>query len=326
MSGATPFFSVVLPTLNRPSLLRRALNSIALQSCPDFEVIVVDDGSTGEALKAMRAMAGEYDSRFTFAWRETRSGARGPAGARNVGIRHATGSYVTFLDDDDYWTDATHLEVARRALTACPDADLYLADQIALRGETCVMPHWLPQLERVIRGRTCALQPDVYAVSHKDLLQPGGIGFAHVNITVAKRDTLARIGGFWEETAYEEDLEFFLRLADASDTILYRAAPVSVQTVRDANAISGASNLSEDSRLLFRMLDCQRVLLNCRRPEVLAYARLLLAGVLKTLARRCHRSGQPRLALEFGCQAASLDRGPKWLCIAAYLGLRAWLS
>lgn len=326
MSGPAPFFSVVVPTLNRPLLLRRTLDSIARQSCGDFEVIVVDDGSTGDALQAMQAIAGEYDPRFIFVWRETRSGARGPAGARNSGITQAIGSYVTFLDDDDYWSDAAHLDVARNALTLFPDVDLYLADQIALRGETCVMPHWLPQLERVIRGRTCISQPDVHAVSHKDLLQPGGIGFAHVNITIAKRDTLARMGRFWEETAHEEDLEFFLRLADASSAILYRASPVSVQSVRDPNDLSGVSNLSEESRLLFRMLDCQRVLLNCRRPEVLMYARLLLAGALKTLAKRCHRSGQPHLAREFACQAASLDRGPKWMCIAAYMGLRAWLS
>lgn len=92
---AAPLFSVVIPVYNRASLLRATLASIATQRFRDFEVIVVDDGSTDGSAEVAR----EFEPLV----RVLRQANKGPGAARNLALRHATGNYVAFLDSDDLW-------------------------------------------------------------------------------------------------------------------------------------------------------------------------------------------------------------------------------
>lgn len=94
MSEAAPLFSVVIPVYNRAELLRSALQSVRAQSCRDFEVIVVDDGSADDPAQTVAAFA---DPRIRCV-RQENSGA---SAARNRGIDLARGRYVAFLDSDD---------------------------------------------------------------------------------------------------------------------------------------------------------------------------------------------------------------------------------
>ncbi len=90
-----PMVSVIVPTYNRPDRLRMALESLNSQQYQDFEVIVVNDGTTPvESVVAETNRAG----RTTLVNHDRN---RGLAGARNTGLRHATGTYVAYLDDDD---------------------------------------------------------------------------------------------------------------------------------------------------------------------------------------------------------------------------------
>lgn len=88
------YFSVVVPTYNRAHLLGRALRSIQAQTFRDFEVIIVDDGSTDDPASVVEELA---DSRF----RIIRQANAGAAAARNHGAWLAKGEYITFLDSDD---------------------------------------------------------------------------------------------------------------------------------------------------------------------------------------------------------------------------------
>ncbi len=94
MSAAPPLFSVVIPVYNRAELLRGALESVRAQSCQDFEIVVVDDGSSDDPAKTVAAFA---DPRL----RCVRQENRGASAARNRGIALARGRYVAFLDSDD---------------------------------------------------------------------------------------------------------------------------------------------------------------------------------------------------------------------------------
>src|SRR5262249_5752090 len=87
------FFSVIIPTFNRGALLSSTLVSIFAQRLADFEIIVVDDGST-DGTKDYLASLGRKIRFF-------RQPTQGPGAARNLGARHATGSYLCFLDSDD---------------------------------------------------------------------------------------------------------------------------------------------------------------------------------------------------------------------------------
>lgn len=90
-----PFFSVIVPTYNRLTLLREALASIEQQTFTDYEVIVVDDGSTDGT--------NEYLKLFEKKLLVVRQENRGAGAARNAGAAIAKGLYLAFLDSDDLW-------------------------------------------------------------------------------------------------------------------------------------------------------------------------------------------------------------------------------
>lgn len=106
----TPFFSIVVPCYNRAGLVVTAIQSILNQDYEDYEVLIVDDGSTddtGERVKAI--MNGDNRVKYFFKENEERSIAR------NFGIARALGKYVTFLDSDDF-LHPTHLKTANHLL------------------------------------------------------------------------------------------------------------------------------------------------------------------------------------------------------------------
>jgi glycosyltransferase involved in cell wall biosynthesis len=108
---ATPLFSVVIPSYNRLLLLKETLQSVDAQTFKNFEIIVVDDGSSdgtarwlSENRPNIRVVSGDR---------------KGPGGARNAGVRVAEGRYISFLDSDDVWHPKT-LELTAAQLQATP--------------------------------------------------------------------------------------------------------------------------------------------------------------------------------------------------------------
>jgi glycosyltransferase involved in cell wall biosynthesis len=91
-----PLVSVIIPTLNRPQLLKRAIASVLSQSFADFEVLVIDDSSTGDASSVVRSF---NDPRIHY----TKNQQKGANAARNYGIQLSKDSLIAFLDDDDEW-------------------------------------------------------------------------------------------------------------------------------------------------------------------------------------------------------------------------------
>nr|WP_244428294.1 glycosyltransferase family 2 protein [Sinorhizobium fredii] len=94
--------SVVIPTYNRASLLRRALNSVAQQTAKPSEVIIVDDCSETEILEQVNSIASDF-SKLLNVRLITNERNRGANHSRNKGISAATGHYIAFLDSDDLW-------------------------------------------------------------------------------------------------------------------------------------------------------------------------------------------------------------------------------
>jgi glycosyltransferase involved in cell wall biosynthesis len=90
-----PQFSIVVPLYNRAELVGRTIESVLAQTCGDFELIVVDDGSTDGSGKVVEAYR---DERIRYLWKENEERSI----ARNTGTALATGKYINFLDSDDY--------------------------------------------------------------------------------------------------------------------------------------------------------------------------------------------------------------------------------
>ena len=107
--------SVVIPTLNRRVFLSDAITSLISQNCQNWELIVVDDGSTDDT---RRYLEGKSDPRIRFIIRESPGG---PSVARNAGLAEARGDLIMFLDDDDLLRPET-LATLSEALRAHPEA------------------------------------------------------------------------------------------------------------------------------------------------------------------------------------------------------------
>lgn len=100
-----PVVSVIVPTFNRAALVREAIDSVLAQTFTSYEIIVVDDGSTDDTA----SVTAVYGDRLRYVYTER----GGVAHARNVGVRHAAGRYLTFLDSDDrLYPYALELQVA----------------------------------------------------------------------------------------------------------------------------------------------------------------------------------------------------------------------
>lgn len=107
---SSPFFTIVIPTYNRATLIGKTIASVLRQTYGDFEVIVVDDGSTDPTPEVVKNIV---DPRVAY----VRTANRERAAARNTGTQQAKGAYVTFLDSDDLLYPE-HLATAHRHLTA----------------------------------------------------------------------------------------------------------------------------------------------------------------------------------------------------------------
>jgi len=88
-------FSIIIPTYNRLELLRQTLASVWAQTFTDYEIIVVDDGSTDGTLEYLKSLNQRVQV--------LQQANRGPGSARNLGVKTARGIYIAFLDSDDVW-------------------------------------------------------------------------------------------------------------------------------------------------------------------------------------------------------------------------------
>lgn len=91
----TPKFSIITPTYNRAYVLWKTILAIQHQACNDWELIIVDDGSTDDTKKLLAEFQG--DSRIKTFYQDN----QGPSSARNTGLEKATGEIILYLDSDD---------------------------------------------------------------------------------------------------------------------------------------------------------------------------------------------------------------------------------
>jgi glycosyltransferase involved in cell wall biosynthesis len=97
---SAPLVSVVIPTLNRPQVVCRAVASVQAQTYQNVEIVIVIDGEDPDTVAALSALS---DERIKVISHERNMG---PGAARNTGVRVATGFWIAFLDDDDEWLPA----------------------------------------------------------------------------------------------------------------------------------------------------------------------------------------------------------------------------
>jgi len=126
-----PLVSVIIPTYNRASYLKEAVQSVLGQTFQDFELIVVDDGSTDSTPSVLQVFADV----ITYIYQEN----KGVSSARNTGLERAAGSLIALLDSDDLW-DPQKLEVQTRFFRSRPEALICQTQEIWIRNGRRVNP------------------------------------------------------------------------------------------------------------------------------------------------------------------------------------------
>ena len=111
-----------MPTFNRVDMLREALKSIETQTAKDWELIIIDDGSTEQNREVCEAFSKKTEQSVTYLFQEN----QGPGVARQQGLQRCRGEYIAFMDSDDPWY-CNHLEDCVAALNANVDIDWVIA-------------------------------------------------------------------------------------------------------------------------------------------------------------------------------------------------------
>lgn len=293
-----PFFSIIVPTRNRVEDLRYCLAGIAAQSFTDFEVIVIDDGSSASVLESYGQMAIDLGARFRFLYPpHPCPWGSGPGAARNRGLAAAEGVYVGFCDDDDAWTARDHLSVAASALKLV-SADAYFADQSSLLAGEPVKESWLPELRAWSASGAAALAEGVYRLPLEPLLACSH--FPHLNISLYRRARIERMGGFWEAIRYEEDRDFFWRAMDGIGDILYRPVAIGVHNIPDPALGNNASaRLQYMEKMMTAIHLINHVKANTSDPRILKRCLIAEMHSFGNLAHLVEEKMGPRASVSF---------------------------
>ena len=139
-----PFFSIIIPTYNRAGFIEKSIQTVLDQDFADFEVIVVDDGSTDNTKKIVSVIE---DKRLKYFYKE--NGERGAA--RNFGIKKAKGKYITFLDSDDILM-SRHFEEAKKFIDKKQPEIFHQQYQIKNGEKTKKIKIRLPIQKALIKG------------------------------------------------------------------------------------------------------------------------------------------------------------------------------
>lgn len=189
-----PLVSVVIPTLRRPRLVLRALNSVLGQTLRQIEVIVVVDGPDEETVAALSAV---HDPRLHIV---VNSESLTAAGARNAGVSHAKGDWIAFLDDDDEWLS----DKLEQQLALARDRGAVLVSCLSL----VITPAWVYVLPERVFDNTVSI--DDYLFDRRTTF--AGSSFIQTSSYFLPR-TLYERSPFRTGCADHDDWDFLLRLS-----------------------------------------------------------------------------------------------------------------
>jgi GT2 family glycosyltransferase len=175
MPSSPDTISVVITTFERPDECERALRSVLEQTDPALEVLVCDNGSTDDTAERMREWE-LREERVRYLRTSHNSGT--PASTRNLGVEHAAGSLIAFLDDDDEWLPGKL--AAQRAALAAQGVDIVAANALRSDGSLyfrSAPPAWRPTRLDMLRANPIITSSAV--VRREALLAVGGFPTQH---------------------------------------------------------------------------------------------------------------------------------------------------
>lgn len=197
MSSSSPLVSIIVPTCNRPDFLPAALDSVRVQTCADWELILADDGSGAPTQELLRSFR---DPRARVLWL-AHTGS--PAVVRNRALEEARGEYIAFLDSDDVWMPEK-LELQLASLSQRPARGWSYTDFVLVDETGCPLT-----------GARARHAPALDGWILKELVcEQAAVTLPSVMV---RRRLLERVGGYDENLLVCEDLDLWVRLAQHSE-------------------------------------------------------------------------------------------------------------
>lgn len=226
-----PFFSIVIPLYNKEKHIKATLLSILAQTFSDFEVIVVNDGSTDGSLAEAAMVKDERIKLFTIE-------NHGVSYARNYGIEKSSAGLVAFLDADDVW-HPSHLEDLKNLIDTYPDCNLYAtAYEKVYFGKNTVKGVFLG-----IDDNHTGVIDDYFSHSLVDPL-------AWTSAVAIPKSTFDKCGYFDTDLKSGEDTDLWIRVA-LTEKIAF-TSKISAQKIRTSSDhhLSASSNISDKINIL----------------------------------------------------------------------------
>jgi glycosyltransferase involved in cell wall biosynthesis len=224
-AGAAPLVTVITIFLNADRFIREAIESVLAQDFTNFELILVDDGSSDGSSAFARGYAERFPEKISYLEHENHDN-KGMSASRNLGIRHSRGAYITFCDADDAWMPgklSEQLEIFRiypELGMVCSAANYWRSwmggdDQVVLSGHVQNIP----------------LRPPAACLA----VDPLGGAVAPCNDLLVRRDVILQVGGFEDHfTGMYEDQAFLAKVYLA--TPVYFSSQVSLNYRRHPNS------------------------------------------------------------------------------------------
>ena len=210
-----PSISVIIPVYNGEKTIRETIESVLNQTYPDFEIIVIDDGSQDATLDIVASIQEPRIKVFSYP-------NAGVSASRNRGLSHACGEFISFLDADDLWTP-DKLETQLKTLQENP--------------QVAVAYSWLDHIDQ--SGQF--LRPGCRTTATGDIYPEFLLCQFLENLSTAliRAQALLEVGGFDESLTHAEDWDILLRLAARYH---FTVVPVA-QTLYRTSPKSATSNL-----------------------------------------------------------------------------------
>jgi glycosyltransferase involved in cell wall biosynthesis len=236
-----PKVSVIIPTYNRASLLRHAIESVLGQTYDDYELIIVDDGSTDNTAEVV---ARNSSDKIIYVHQQN----RGRSAARNHGIRIATGEYIAFLDSDDMFLSAK-LESQVKVLDDNPAIGLVYshAKNVDENGDFLAYHY-----EGDFSGR---IYPEMLFIKNNLITTP---------TVMVRASILSEVGGFDETLHICEDLDLWRRIARCHEVAQIPTALALIR-IRAAERIDIVEFMKGRTRYYQKAFEEDRGILNIKK-------------------------------------------------------------
>lgn len=225
-----PDVSVIVAAFNGAKFIAEAIDSVLRQTFRDFEIIVVDDGSSDNTRQVLEPYIANSSIRYIY---QVNGGL---AAARNTGIRAGTGKYLCFLDQDD-WLESSSLECRLALFEEHPELGFVFSDfrMAFMKGGACKIEYGESTLQKYdciarIPERCVACKSNKYYIFNQKLFAELILDcFTWIATVMIPREVLRRVGLFSEEFRWAPDHDLCIRIAReypvgfvAEQTAMYR--------------------------------------------------------------------------------------------------------